>query len=97
MAGKAIPEYGIVTWLDAATVSGKHKKNLKKELVKVQSIGSLFLSKAGTLLVLHEIKDGGGLQRDVEATVIPVGWVQEITPLVKEANDEPNRDVPASA
>ncbi len=81
MSSKGIPEYGIVIWMDAATVSGKHRKNLKKELVPVTSIGKLFLSKEGTLLIMHEYKDGQTYQRDLEGTVVPIGWVQEVISL----------------
>lgn len=79
----AIPEYGIVIWQDAATVSGKpNMKKLQKETVTVASMGKLFLNAQGILLVLHEYKPDAAFQRDVEATVIPMAWVTEIQALV---------------
>ena len=88
----AIPEYGIVTWQDAATVSGKPKmKKLEKETVAVASVGKLFLNSKGILLILHEYRRDAPFARDVEATVVPMGWVQEIQALIMpEKNNAPS-------
>jgi len=89
----AIPEFGVVTWADAATVSGKpNMKKLRKETVAVSSVGKLFLSADGILLVLHEFKPGAAFQRDVEATVIPLGWVQDIAALTPM--EKPKVEIP---
>ena len=89
----AIPEFGVVTWADAATVSGKpNMKKLRKETVAVSSVGKLFLSTDGILLVLHEFKPGAAFQRDVEATVIPLGWVQDIVALTPV--EKPKVEIP---
>ena len=86
----AIPEFGVVTWKDAATVSGKpNMKKLHKETVTVASMGKLFLNSRGILLVLHEYKPDAAFQRDVEATVIPMAWVTEIQALMPVVHNAP--------
>lgn len=80
----AVPLYGKVIWKDATSYTGRATlKKITKALPLVASVGRLFLSTDGTLVVFHEYNEQLGIfQRDVEATFIPLGWIQEITPLV---------------
>ena len=80
----AIPLYGIVEWLDAARYRGKHPKKPRSELCRRIAVGMLTLAVDGTLVIVHEYdRDAKGLQRDMEGSVIPMGWVTKITPLTE--------------
>ena len=84
MTTTAIPQYGIVAWLDASGVSGTIKPGkARKALVLRRSYGRLFIDADGTLIILHEEDAKFGFQKGVEASVIPMGWVQEIIPLTE--------------
>jgi hypothetical protein len=83
----AIPKYGIVEWLDAASHSGKPPKKPRARLCRKTAIGMLALVADGTLVITHEYdKDTKGLQRSMEGSIIPMGWVQTITALVEGAD-----------
>lgn len=81
----AIPKYGAVLWLDASGVSSIIKPGkARKALVTRRSYGRLFIDADGTLIILHEEDAKAGFQKGVEATVIPMGWVQTIISLKEE-------------
>jgi hypothetical protein len=82
MTTTAIPRYGIVEWLDAVGVRDKViPEKAKKKLPRRRSIGELFVSADGTLLILHEYDADKGFQTAVEATIIPAGWAQKVIAL----------------
>ena len=81
--GTGLPEFGAVKWTDACGKSGRLIKKPKRDLPVKVSVGRLFISSDGTLAVIHEYDPRGGVyQHDVEMTLIPQGWYQEIVPLL---------------
>jgi hypothetical protein len=94
----AIPKYGVVMWLDASGVSGKIAPGkARKALIMRRSRGQLFIDPDGTLIILHEDDDKYGFQKAVEATVIPMGWVQTIVPLTEGEPSDLHRPEKPSA
>ena len=90
----AVPKYGEVRWRDAYGNDKKsrvRKQKMGKTLPITASVGHLFLDADGTLTIVHEYDPKYGVyQKRVEMTVIPLGWVQTIVPLI-EATDTPNK------
>ena len=82
----AIPEYGIVTWKDATSYTGRKlpakSSSRWARLPTVVSIGRLSIGAGGMLTILHEFPQEPGYHRDLEATMIPMGWYTEIIPLL---------------
>ena len=84
MSTTGLPKYGIVTWKDAARYGGKMPKKPSKKLAFKRAVGMLAMVADGTLVIIHEFNlDEKGLQRDIEGSIIPMGWVQEIIPLTE--------------
>ena len=81
----AVPSYGEVRWRDAYGNDGTTRvrpRKMGKTLPIKASVGRLFLDADGTLAIIHEYDPVMGVfQREVEMTVIPMGWVQEIIAL----------------
>ena len=105
-----IPAYGEVRWQDAYGNDGTSKVprkpgKMKKTLPIKASIGKLFMDADGTLAIVHEYEPKHGVyQHQVEMTMIPQAWVQEIIPLTEgaptpkkvEGTDAIHQPVPAS-
>jgi len=96
MSNPAVPLYGKVIWKDATSLSGKTKaKYPTKELPVIASIGRLFLGTDGTLMILHEYQEQpGAYQRQIEATLIPMGWYTQIVPLTEPT--ETSKEAPVA-
>lgn len=85
-----VPKFGIVEWVDAASIRRRslRPEKLTKELPIRQSLGWLMCDKEGTVAVIHDhvLENNGNLRRDVEFTIIPAAWITKIIPLEERVN-----------